>query len=234
VAAPHERLTYHAGAVSAAQNRVPGLLRRVPFRRVANQSKDQLNLVRKLPNLTAFLAQHRLDATFHASDRVLDAVPPVTAALAAAATIEGAGAAVVHCRRGDKVASNAREKYCPRHMDAATSPARIAALLREFDVAPGAAVYLMSNDLNLTHFAPLRDVHGYPFLTMHDFPHLTNLTRGCAGAEGQCENYLLYAMETEIMRSVPRKRRFVTLPKQDMDHNPTTLYAPYLHECMPH
>ena len=233
---PHASLLYHGGAVPPEMNARSGLLERVPGPRV-NRVSDSLNLVRKLPNLTDFLARHRLVATFAASDKVLDAVPPVTTRLRALSAT--GDVAVVHCRRGDKIQ---RAKYCPAQMHKATSPARIAQLLAEFGLKPGAAVYLMSNDLNLTHFEPLQSEHGYPFLTQGAFPHLTRLLEACAPEteatppddRALCENYMLYATENEIMRSVPRKFRFVTLPKLDMDHNPTTLYAAFNDECTPH
>ena len=71
-------------------------------------------------------------------------------------------AAVVHCRRGDKITNS---KYCPAQMDKATSPARIAEVLDQSGIKPGSAIYIMSNELNLAHFDPLRDVYGYHFLT---------------------------------------------------------------------
>ena len=225
----HGELLYHDGAAPRALNAAPGLLQRRPGPK-KNHVSDSLNLFRKLPDLTDFLARHRLVATFAASDTVLDAVPPVAARLKALSTT--GRVAVVHCRRGDKLE---RAKYCPAQMDRATSPARIAQLLAEFGVEPGSSVYLMSNDRNLTHFAPLATEFGYPFLTQVAFPHLSALLAACGGGGGGlCENYMLYAMENEIMRSVPRKYRFVTLPKADMDHNPTTLFAAFSAECTPH
>ncbi|KAH8050600.1 hypothetical protein JL722_11254 [Aureococcus anophagefferens] len=221
-------LLYHDGAAPTL-NAAPGLLQRRPGPK-KNHVSDSLNLFRKLPDLTDFLARHRLVATLAASDTVLDAVPPVAARLKALSTT--GRVAVVHCRRGDKLE---RAKYCPAQMDRATSPERIAALLAEFGVEPGSSVYLMSNDRNLTHFAPLATAFGYPFLTQVDFPHLAALLAACGGGGGGlCENSMLYAMENEIMRSVPRKYRFVTLPKADMDHNPTTLFAAFSAECTPH
>ena len=227
---PHETILYHGGSVSEAQNAVPGLLRREPGPRV-NHVSDQLNLFRKLPNLTEFLTKHRLITTFTASDKVLDAVPPVVDKLRALS--DTGTVAVVHCRRGDKITS---DRYCPEQMHKATSPQRIAEVLAAAGVTPGSAFYLMSSDLNLTHFAPLARTYGYRFLTQDAFPHLANLMTKCLDptADGFCENFLLYAIENEIMRAVDRKFRFVTLPKKDMDHNPETLFSKYKGECTPH
>ena len=163
VDANHERLGYHDGPVDDTQNAVPGLLRRRPAPPV-DRVPDRLNLFRRLPNMTRFIGHHRLVANFVASDKVLGAVPPVLNRLRALS--KTGVSAVVHCRRGDKITSS---KYCPAQMDRATSPARIAEVLDQSGIKPGSAIYIMSNELNLAHFDPLREVYGYHFLTQAAF-----------------------------------------------------------------
>ena len=163
VEAKHESLGYHDGPVSDTQNAVPGLLRRRPAPPV-DRVPDRLNLFRRLPNMTRFIGHHRLVASFVASDKVLGAVPSVVDRLRALS--KTGVAAVVHCRRGDKITNS---KYCPAQMDKATSPARIAEVLDQSGIKPGSAIYIMSNELNLAHFDPLRDVYGYHFLTQAVF-----------------------------------------------------------------
>ena len=131
VEAKHESLGYHDGPVSDTQNAVPGLLRRRPAPPV-DRVPDRLNLFRRLPNMTKFIGHHRLVASFVASDKVLGAVPSVVDRLRALS--KTGVAAVVHCRRGDKITNS---KYCPVQMDKATSPARIAEVLDQSGIQPG-------------------------------------------------------------------------------------------------
>ena len=114
--------------------------------------------------MTRFIDHYRLVASFVASDKVLGAVPSVLDRLRALS--KTGVAAVVHCRRGDKITNS---KYCPAQMDKATSPARIAEVLDQSGIKPGSAIYIMSNEPNLAHFDPLRDVYGYHFLTQAVF-----------------------------------------------------------------
>ena len=142
----------------------------------------------------------------------------------------------MHCRRGDKVKLNhLHNKYCPIQMDAATSPPHVAAVLRQAGVEPGSAVHVMSDDRNLSHFEPLESVYGYPLLTYAAFPHLADLVAGCDSDDesGYCENYLLFAIENEIMLSFPPKLRFLTLPKVEPSANPLWLYSAFEKECRP-
>lgn len=201
------------GSVSPAQNSQPGLLIRGSNERVA--------LVRKLPGMVS----SGLRLAYAPTDRVLDGVPPVLKWLNLATS-----KAVVHVRRGDKIK---HAKYCPNEMRLATSPDHIARVLRRGRVLPGSSIYIMSDETDHAFFQPLHDDYGYDVKTSAHFPHLRTLISGCTTPRGSCENFLLFAIEKEIMNRLPPRLRFVTLPRHDIAHNRLYLMADFLGPTKP-
>lgn len=194
-------------SVSRVQNSQLGLLIRSDHERVS--------LVRKLPGVS----QYHITLALKPSAAVLAGVPPVLDWLNQAPS-----KAVVHVRRGDKIT---RAKYCPNEMKLATSPQHIARVLGRAHVHNG-SIYVMSDETELNFFQPLRDKFGYDMKTSADFPHLYKLISGCTTQNASCENFLLFAIEKEIMSRVPPKLRFVTLPNHDLSHNHLFLMHDYL------
>jgi hypothetical protein len=78
---------------------------------------------------------------------------------------------VVHVRRGDKLGHNS---YAG--LDEATSPPHIVHVVSQ-KMAPGASIYLMTNEWNSSLFEGIRDT--FQLWTMNDFPELQQLVAGC-------------------------------------------------------
>jgi len=145
--------------------------------------------------------------------------------------------AIVHVRRGDKITN---KKYCPKEMRMATSPDHIAKVLKRVGLTGGSAIYVMTDETDFNHFNSLITEYNYTLATNAHFFHLHNLIAGCQqstlkqqthGDESMgalCENYLLFAIEKEIMLSVPKKYRIVTLPRRDFEHNQNYLMQDFL------
>ena len=76
---------------------------------------------------------------------------------------------------------------------------------------------------------------GYFKFPQAAFPHLADLVSSCRNPEapGYCENYLLFAIEKQILHAFPKERRFVTLGVKGEEHNPVTLYSKFGKECRP-
>ena len=145
--------------------------------------------------------------------------------------------AVVHVRRGDKIQmkSDGRCKFCCHQMIAATSPENIAKVLRRNKVGAGSAVYIMTNEANWTHFAPLWEQYKYDVRTWMHYNATAELMRGCSGSEGACENFLLFVIEEAIMNSVPKEGRITTVGGWDQwlieGHVADTLMNDFRGEC---
>jgi len=205
---PHDKVTYHSGQVPPELAASPGLLVRGPAPDI-NGTRDAANLLKRLDGMTY---QVELDVEF--SDEAVRGAQPVIDALKKRST--NGKVAVVHARRGDKIMPTTALKRCPEQMRKATSPEHIAKVLKEVGAEPGSAVYVMTDEVNITHFEPLTQL-GYHWATFVHFPSLRRLLEGCqARAEngtvtGLCENYLLFLTEHEIMRRVPREYRIETL-----------------------
>lgn len=125
--------------------------------------------------------------------RVLELARPVLADL----TARGDGRFVaVHARRKD------------RGLKSFTEPARIRAHLEAKGVADGAVVFLLSDERTPDFWAPLK-AH-YELVRHTDYPPLAALV---SRADGRCpDNYLLYEVEKEIMRSAAM--RIETFPNR--------------------
>ena len=217
------KVTYQSGLVPEDVNAQDGLLLRTP-----SHSEDRVGLARRLTGIRSLLSQYHLTLTLKPPPAILAAVPPVLKRLQAE-TRTGL-IAVVHARRGDKIN---RDKYCPTEMAKATSADHIATTLHIAGIPPGSSIYLMSNDHNFHHFQPLIDDFGYSVVMSDHFPHLAALLRGCHDDDprSSCENYLLFAIENEIMQSVPIDHRIPTLPKHAFPHSPHYLMKDFLGLC---
>ena len=108
----------------------------------------------------------------------------------------------------------------------------IAEVLTASGVPKGSAVYVMSNEDDSSHFSPLESAYGFRLRTLNSFPRLAGLM-ACDGV-GACENYMLFAVENQILAGVPKDRRFVTLFRNGVEHNPHVLYKAFEKECQPH
>ena len=213
-----QEVRYRSGRVPAEKNNENGLLVRAPGPKSKDGKRDRVSLTRKLPGFADIMAEFQLTLKLKPSSVIASAVPPVIARLRAQS--QTGDVAVVHARRGDKIML---DRYCPLEMQQATSPQHIASVLKTNGVEPGSSIYLMTNDHTPHYFEPLRDA-GYHFTTSTNYDHLHNLLKGCFTDNNTtkeknsdyCENYLLFAIENEIMRAVPVNRRFPTLPKKDM------------------
>jgi len=205
---PHNKVTYHSGAVPPDLAASPGLLVRGPGPDV-NGTRDNANLLRRLKGMAY---QAEIDVQF--SDEAIRGAQPVIDALKKRSA--NGKVAVVHARRGDKILPTTALKRCPAQMRKATSPKHIAKVLKEVGAEPGSAVYVMTDEVNFTHFEPLTQL-GYHWATFVHFPGLKRLLEGCHAStetgttSGLCENYLLFLTEHEIMRRVPSEFRIETL-----------------------
>eukprot|EP00633_Aureoumbra_lagunensis_P001393 CAMPEP_0197293222 /NCGR_PEP_ID=MMETSP0890-20130614/27381_1 /TAXON_ID=44058 ORGANISM="Aureoumbra lagunensis, Strain CCMP1510" /NCGR_SAMPLE_ID=MMETSP0890 /ASSEMBLY_ACC=CAM_ASM_000533 /LENGTH=175 /DNA_ID=CAMNT_0042767771 /DNA_START=409 /DNA_END=936 /DNA_ORIENTATION=- len=139
--------------------------------------------------------------------------------------------AIVHVRRGDKITN---KKYCPKEMRIATSSDHIAKVLKHIGLPNGSAIYVMTDETNFNHFRPLIDIYNYTVATNAHFSHLHRLVAGCQESNMKhrttslCENYLLFAIEKELMLTVPQDFRIVTLPRHDVQHNKHYLMKDFL------
>ena len=222
---PHEKVTYHSGRVPSALAASPGLLVRGPGPDV-NGTRDSANLLKRLDGMA-----YQVELEVEYSDEVVGGAQPVIDELKKRST--NGKVAVVHARRGDKILPTTALKRCPEQMRKATSPEHIAKVLNEVGAEPGSAVYVMTDEVNVTHFEPLRQL-GYHWATFVHFPSLRRLLEGCqikaenGTTAGLCENYLLFLTEHEIMRRVPSHLRVETLAATVW--NPVTSKAVLFHD----
>ena len=123
------------------------------------------------------------------SRRVNDLARPVIAELKA----RGDGRfAAVHVRRGDRLA------LYPRWL---TEPAQIRSHLRDQGIADGSVVFFLSDERDPSFWEELRG--HYRAVRYTDHPELAALISRSAGRRP--DNYLLYAVETEIMKNAWRR-----------------------------
>ena len=222
---PHEKVAYHSGRVPSALAASPGLLVRGPGPDV-NGTRDSANLLKRLDGMA-----YQVELEVEYSDEVVGGAQPVIDELKKRST--NGKVAVVHARRGDKILPTTALKRCPEQMRKATSPEHIAKVLNEVGAEPGSAVYVMTDEVNVTHFEPLRQL-GYHWATFVHFPSLRRLLEGCqikaenGTTAGLCENYLLFLTEHEIMRRVPSHLRVETLAATVW--NPVTSKAVLFHD----
>lgn len=265
---PHVSISYRNGTVSRALNKKPGLLVRGPILARPGESsrvddRDRVGLVRRLPGLGGFLSSHRLKLVTRAPRSIRDSVAPVVRWLDS--NTKTRKTAVVHVRRGDKIRN---AKYCPKEMIRATSPEHIANVLGRAGIPAGSAIYVMTDEADRNHFAPLVRDFGYVVSTHADFPTLRRLRAGCEDghslrpprilgdssssssssesgdapflgnqhpqhldSSSLCENYLLFAIEKEIMAAVPASDRIVTIARRgDNAHNRLALTSDFVGE----
>ena len=117
------------------------------------------------------------------SRRVRELARPVVADLRA----RGGGRFVgVHARRGDRV------RQYPSRL---TEPAAIRSHLRDHGVPDGSVVFLMSDEHDPAFWKPLGE--HYDLVRYSHYPPLAALVSG--SGERRPDNYLLYAVEKEIM-----------------------------------
>jgi hypothetical protein len=205
---PHDSAEYHSGPVPPELAAAPGLLVRGPAPNV-NGTRDSVNLIKRLKGVEYLI---ELDVQY--SDEVVRFAQPVIDELKKRST--NGKVAVVHARRGDKIIPTTALRRCPEQMRKATSPEHIAKVLNEAGAGPGSAVYIMTDEVNITHFEPLTQL-GYHWATSLHFHDLMKLLEGCrigtenSTAAGMCENYFLFLTEHEIMRRVHRDFRIETL-----------------------
>eukprot|EP00633_Aureoumbra_lagunensis_P001863 CAMPEP_0197295734 /NCGR_PEP_ID=MMETSP0890-20130614/36395_1 /TAXON_ID=44058 ORGANISM="Aureoumbra lagunensis, Strain CCMP1510" /NCGR_SAMPLE_ID=MMETSP0890 /ASSEMBLY_ACC=CAM_ASM_000533 /LENGTH=348 /DNA_ID=CAMNT_0042771885 /DNA_START=405 /DNA_END=1452 /DNA_ORIENTATION=- len=226
----HTLIPYHNGSISPEINTRHGLLVRGP----EPDSLDKVALVRKLPGFPELLSIP-ITIQFGNTASQKKAISPVLSWLHMH-TLTGE-IAIVHVRRGDKITN---KKYCPKEMRMATSPDHIAKVLKRVGLTGGSAIYVMTDETDFNHFNSLITEYNYTLATNAHFFHLHNLIAGCQqstlkqqthGDESMgalCENYLLFAIEKEIMLSVPKKYRIVTLPRRDFEHNQNYLMQDFL------
>ena len=129
----------------------------------------------------------------HASLRVRTLAAPVLEALRARAPTWAA----VHVRRGDRMVGPARR---------AVAPARVAAVLRAHGVPDGAVLFLLTDERDPAFLAAL--AARYDVVRATDFAGPAALVS--SAAECAPDNYLLYAVEREVMRHAAV--RIETLP----------------------
>lgn len=205
---PHDSVSYHSGEVPPDLAASPGLIVRGPAADV-NGTRDSANLLKRLDGM-----HYQVELDVQYSDEVIRVAQPVIDDLKKRST--NGKVAVVHARRGDKILPKTALKRCPVQLRKATSPEHIAKVLNEVGAEPGSAVYIMTDEVNITHFEPLSKL-GYHWATSNHIPNLTKLLHGCrvgtenGTATGLCENYLLFLTEHEIMRRVQRDFRIETL-----------------------
>ena len=171
------------------------------------------NLLRKLPGISPLMKRFSI---------ALNLVPKASIRKAAQSVIadlrritQTGKIAVVHVRRGDKITvdKKGRCSYCCHTMMKATDPHNIAKVLRRNQIAAGSAVYIMTNEANWTHFAPLWHDDHYEVRGWAQYAEAAALMAGCDSPEeeGVCENFSLFVLEEDVLNSVPRDRRITTL-----------------------
>jgi hypothetical protein len=222
---PHDSVSYHSGEVPPDLAASPGLIVRGPAADV-NGTRDSANLLKRLGGM-----HYQVELDVQYSDEVVRGAQPVIDDLKKRST--NGKVAVVHARRGDKILPTTALKRCPVQLRKATSPEHIAKVLNEAGAEPGSAVYIMTDEVNITHFEPLSKL-GYHWATSNHFPILTKLLQGCrlgkanGTAAGLCENYLLFLTEHEIMRRVQKDFRIETLAATAW--NPVTSKIVLMHD----
>ena len=140
------------------------------------------------------------------SQRVVSLARPVLAAIGARAPC---GFAAVHVRRGDRL----RWPCVAR----ATRPEAVLSVLARRGVAPGATVFVLSDECDPAWWTPLAARHCV--VRSLDFPELAQLVEPAATPD----NYLLYEVEKEVMRHA--NLRIETLPG-DYAPSDATLVSP--------
>ena len=118
------------------------------------------------------------------------------------ATRDGGRFAAVHVRRGDKL--TLYREYPSR----LTEPAYIKQYLTERGLAKGSVLFIASDERDPNFWRPLAE--HYRLIRYVDFPRLAALV---AKGGALTDNYLLYQVEREVMRSA--WLRVNTLPKRD-------------------
>lgn len=113
--------------------------------------------------------------------------------------LDGGRFAAVHVRRGDRL-----DGQYPEWM---TEPAHIRKCLQDRGIAEGSVLFIASDERNPDFWRPLA-AH-YRLVRYVDFPLLESLVSGRSGLPP--DNYLLYQVEREVMRSA--WVRIGTLPK---------------------
>ena len=128
------------------------------------------------------------------STRVCELARPIIAELKA----RGDGwFAAVHVRRGDRLS------LYPRWL---TEPAQIRGHLKGQGVPDGSVVFFLSDERDPDFWEEVRE--HYQMVRYTDYPQLTVLLSQADGRRP--DNYLLYAVETEIMRSA--RKRIESMP----------------------
>ena len=123
-----------------------------------------------------------VDVRFRPAPRVRELARPMIEAL----TARGEGRfTAVHVRRGDR----GRKRF--------TDPARIRARLAAWGVTGGSVVFILSDERAPGFWEPLKE--HYDLVGYADCPRLAGLVSGAHGRRP--DNYLLYEVEKEIMRS---------------------------------
>ena len=171
------------------------------------------NLLRKLPGISPLMKRFSIALNLVPKASIRKAAQSVIADLR---RITRTGKiAVVHVRRGDKITvdKKGRCSYCCHTMMKATDPHNIAKVLRRNQIAAGSAVYIMTNEANWTHFAPLWHDYHYEVRGWAQYAEAAALMAGCDSPEeeGVCENFSLFVLEEDVLNSVPRDRRITTL-----------------------
>ena len=118
------------------------------------------------------------------------------------ATRDGGRFAAVHVRRGDRLTLH--REYPGR----LTEPAHIKQYLTERGLAKGSVLFIASDERDPNFWRPLAE--HYRLIRYVDFPRLAALV---AKSGALTDNYLLYQVEREVMRSA--WLRVNTLPKRD-------------------
>lgn len=118
------------------------------------------------------------------------------------ALLDGGRFAAVHVRRGDRL------KLHREYPGRLTEPAHIRKYLTELGVAEGSVLFIASDERDPNFWRPLAE--HYRLIRYVDFPRLEALA---AKGGDLPDNYLLYQVEREVMRSA--WLRVGTLPKHD-------------------
>lgn len=209
------------------------------------------NLLKRIPRIASHTKHYHLALELKISERVQGYTNPVINHL----RYGYRDTAVVHVRRGNKLLLDTPPyiPIPPEHpmyqvrvralrclvdqFRRATEPSHIAHTLDVGGVSKKAAIYIMTDEMNMSHFQPLSALGYTRWNTYRDFRPLQDLVSGCGGIKRyqssisewhakvkeytgplvynefgpRCENWLLFVIEEAILASVPIKRRIETM-----------------------
>lgn len=162
-----------------------------PGEHMPARARDYTRVIRRL-GLQTFRREVPTDGWPANTIRLRASVPVLELAryvLQHIAVLDGGRFAAVHVRRGDRL-----DGQYPEWM---TEPAHIRKCLQDRGVAEGSVLFIASDERTPDFWRPLA-AH-YRLVRYVDFPLLESLVSGRSGSPP--DNYLLYQVEREVMRS---------------------------------